>query len=255
MDNRISTVSLRDLVNFDAKTVPLVVPSSFLLEFSAPELPVLAPHEQMVLALLARIISPRTILEFGTGQGFSSYLWAENTSDSARIVTLDLDPAAQRDYTAKILRGDEAVGRVYRESDQSEKVWQVLVRPGGPIPESLSSLKGNVDLIFVDGDHSYDGVAHDTELAFEFAHEDTVFLWHDFYRFPNYIAEGPERRGVYPYLNELADRGSLKLHHIAGTYLVAGCKNWSGKPKGQVFVPGAHGDGEARQRILRLGDF
>lgn len=255
MDNRISTVSLRDLFNFDAKTVPLVVPSSFLLEFSARELPVLAPHEQMVLALLARTVAPRTILEFGTGQGFSSYIWAENTPDDTRIVTLDLNPVSRGQYTATILRGDDAVGRVFRDSEKAEKVQQVLVRPGEPAPDALISLQGSVDLIFIDGDHSYDGVAHDTEMAFEFAHANTVFLWHDFYRFPSYIAEGPGRRGVFPFLNELTDRSSLNLYHIAGTYLVAGCNNWPARPQGEVLKPGADGDGDARRKILRLADF
>ncbi|MDA9976145.1 hypothetical protein N9F34_04960, partial [Alphaproteobacteria bacterium] len=34
--------------------------------------------------------APRLIVEIGTCWGFSSYIWAENTADDTRVVTVDL---------------------------------------------------------------------------------------------------------------------------------------------------------------------
>ncbi|MGL6038071.1 class I SAM-dependent methyltransferase [Soonwooa sp.] len=45
----------------------------------------------------------------------------------------------------------------------------------------FKSLDQKFDLIFIDGDHSYDMVKHDTEKVFEnLMHENTVVVWHDY---------------------------------------------------------------------------
>ncbi|MBF0286064.1 MAG: hypothetical protein HQL51_16565, partial [Magnetococcales bacterium] len=66
-----------------------------------------------------------------------------------------------------------------------------------------------------------------------------VITWHDFYDMPDYVADPPEKRGVYPWLNELHRRGGLPMRRIAGTFLVAGSKRWIGRePPGILFQPG-----------------
>jgi len=252
--NRVPTVDLRDLIASDLVGAPLITPLDFLTEFSSAELPVLAPYEQLVLAALARAVSPAYVVEFGTGQGFSGYIWAANTPDMARVVSVDLAPDLRADYTAKILRNDNEVGRAYRAAPGAAKIEQVLIRPGETLPEELELLKGKVDVIFIDGDHSYDGVQHDTETGYMLARSDATFIWHDFYRFPGYLAEGKERRGVYPFLNEVAADSYLDLYHISGTYLVVGRRAWSLDDVDDPAQP-ADAVGEMRERIIRLGEF
>ncbi len=251
--NTLATADLRTLFPDVRKTQALIVPSTFFAEFSTAELPALFPHEQLVLAAIARVTAPATVLEFGTGQEFSAFLWAENTPQKTEIHTVDLHTDARGDYSAKILRGDIDVGRVYHGSSLSTKVRQILIEPSSTEPEALTSLQGLCDLIFIDGDHSYDGVRKDTEQALTLCHDETVFLWHDFYRFPSYIADTP-KRGVYHYLNELAESGRLVLYHIAGTYLVVGRKSWPHSVEAEVRQPG-DGDSVMAKRITRLGEF
>lgn len=170
------------------------------------------------------------------------------------VVTVDLDPAARGDYSAKILRGDGDVGRVHQVAAGASKVTQILIDPTAEAPAALLGLEGSVDLTFIDGDHSHESVKNDTELAMLLARRDAVFLWHDFYRFPAYIAEGAERRGVYPYLNTLARGGDLTLFHISGTYLVVGRRDWGWDIPSTLYQPSGNSEVMA-ERIVRLAEF
>ena len=252
--NLVPTVDLRDLIAPDLAGAPLITPLDFLKEFSSAELPVLAPHEQLVLAALARDVSPAVVVEFGTGQGFSGYIWAANTADTTRVVSVDLAPNLRGNYTSKILRDDNDVGRAYRAAPGAKKIEQVLLRSDEALPKSLELLKGTVDIVFVDGDHSYDGVLRDSRIGCVLARPDATFIWHDFYRFPAYLAEGKKRRGVYPFLNEVAANGHLDLYHVAGTYLVVGRRSWSVDEVDDPIQP-AEAAGEMRERIIRMGEF
>lgn len=252
--NLIPTADVRDLFPQRGTVHPLVVPSAIFTEFATDELPVLFPHEQLVLACIAQMIAPSVVLEFGTGQGFSAYVWAENTLDQTRIVTIDLSPAERRDYSKKMLRGDKSTGRIQRSARASSKIEQILIDPNAPILPSVEALAGIVDIVFIDGDHGYAGVRSDTELAMSICHGDSVFIWHDFYMFPNYIAQGPEQRGVYPYLNEVAASGALTLYQVAGTYLVVGKKKWGREIRSTLRQPDNVLE-PMRDRIIRLKEF
>jgi hypothetical protein len=46
---------------------------------------------------------------------------------------------------------------------------------------------GNFDLVFIDGDHSREGVSQDTELAKKLITESGVMCWHDANRKPKYV--------------------------------------------------------------------
>lgn len=50
-----------------------------------------------------------------------------------------------------------------------------------------SSLPEEIDLYFIDGDHSYVGVYNDTKLIFESRKKDSIVIWHDFKRPPNQL--------------------------------------------------------------------
>ncbi len=52
------------------------------------------------------------------------------------------------------------------------------------------NIKKKVDLVFIDGDHSYQGIYIDTKKIFEFVgYENTVVVWHDFRTNRNEIVE------------------------------------------------------------------
>ena len=252
VDSRIATAHLADLFPGIADNRLLCV-SSTLFSFGVEEMPVLHPHEQLVLAAITQQLAPQTIVELGTAQGQTTLLLAANSPEHAQVITVDLAPPLRGPYSAACLRGDDQVGSVYRASPLARKVRQILLAQPKGFPPELRALEGRVDLFLIDGDHSYDGVRRDTELALALAAPEAVFAWHDYYAFPDYVAQGPARRGVYPYLNELAAVGPLSLFQVAGSYLVLGRRRWPTPVRPWCRRPDAR-PGIFQERIVRLAD-
>jgi len=233
--NRVPTAELIALFPEIAAAAPLLVHGAFL-SYRAREMPLLLPYEQLVLAALVRHLRPRRLVEFGTAHGQGTYALAANSPDDARIRTVDL--ARLSDYSAKCMRGDNDLGRCLRDSPYAAKVSQLLRTGPGDLPAPLPDLRGMCDFFFIDGDHSYQGVREDTLAALDLAGDGAVFLWHDFYTFPSYLGDPPEKRGVFLWLNEMAAEKRLVLRHILGTFLVVGRLGWPETMPGVPLQPG-----------------
>jgi hypothetical protein len=78
---------------------------------------------------------------------------------------------------------------------------------------------GTCDLVFIDGDHSYDGVRSDTEHAFRLLRDDrSVIVWHDYVRSSSLDVEW----GVLAGLLDGAPAGAAKhLYHVSNTLCAA----------------------------------
>lgn len=74
---------------------------------------------------------------------------------------------------------------------------------------------GQCDLVFIDGDHSYDGVRADTEHAFRLLRDDrSVIVWHDYMR----SSEIDVMWGVVAGLLDGAPRDATRqLYHVSNT--------------------------------------
>lgn len=250
LSNAIPSATLASLFPGIEGNLPIEI-SSQLFSFGALEMPLFLPYEQAVLAAIVRFTAPHHLLEFGTAQGQTTFALAANSPADAEVHTVDI--MQWTDYTRKCLRGDETIGAFYRSSPHADKVRQVFRRVPDEVPDEIAALRGRYDYIHVDGDHSYGGVRTDTLTALDLAAPDAIFTWHDFYTFPDYVAEPPERRGVYPYLNELARSGGITLRHIVGTYLVVGCRTWPQDMPGVLVQPGEP-EAPFGRRNLRLAD-
>ncbi len=100
-----------------------------------------SPPQGRLLALLARLLGARSVLEFGTLGGYSTILLARALADGGRLITLEANP----DYAA-VARQNIAAAGLERS---------VLVRVG-PALEALPELEeegaGPFDLVFIDAD-------------------------------------------------------------------------------------------------------
>jgi hypothetical protein len=172
--------------------------------------------ETWILCNLAK--RARLVFEFGTATGKTTYLFARNAPEEARIVTLTLDPRTAASY--QTAAGDEAAARV---SALEESIFEQFVYTGSPVQEKVTQLYGDsktfdetpwlglCDLVFVDGAHAYSYVQSDSRKALAMVRPGGAVLWHDY--------SGPRgAHGVYRALNELAR--DIELHHLAGTSLV-----------------------------------
>jgi hypothetical protein len=124
--------------------------------------------ELFIVNVLARHRKARNIFEFGTFTGRSTYYFTHATPET-RVTTLDLPPGPGRTIPD--------VGLYFINSDREDRITQLLTdsRKFDPTP-----YEKKMDFIFVDGDHSYEGVKNDTEKAFKMLAPGGAILWHDY---------------------------------------------------------------------------
>ena len=93
--------------------------------------------EGTLLQMLAVSVGARRILEFGTFTGFSALMMAAVLPDDGQLITLDVDPdatAMARSYFARSPHGHKIEVRL------------------GPALETVKTLEGPFDLVFVDAE-------------------------------------------------------------------------------------------------------
>jgi caffeoyl-CoA O-methyltransferase len=93
--------------------------------------------EGRFLKMLVRLTGARRVLEVGMFTGYSALMMAEGLPDDGLIITCDVDPKA------------EAIARKYFA--QSPHGTKIEVRMG-PALETIKSLAGPLDLVFIDAD-------------------------------------------------------------------------------------------------------
>ena len=167
------------------------------------------PYELIVISTICNYLKPGLVFEFGTFNGMTTLHFAMNSPESARVVTVDLDPGDPRrelvnDDTYYI--SDNQVGQMFHDAVERSKIEQIFA---DTTTFNHSQYQGKADLIFVDAGHEYDLVRSDTEKALDMLAPNGVILWHD-YVFSHY--------GVYTLLNQLSQ--SLPLHSIPNATLV-----------------------------------
>ena len=93
--------------------------------------------EGRLLKLIVQLCRPRFVLEVGTFTGYSALSMAEGLEEDGRIVTCEIDPAAQK---------------VAQEAfDSSPYAGRIEIRMG-PALDTIRSLDNEIDLSFIDAD-------------------------------------------------------------------------------------------------------
>ena len=98
---------------------------------------VVGPLEGAFLKMMAQIVQAKRVLEVGTFTGYSALCFAEALPDDGQVITCDIDAqsvAVAKTYWAKSPSGGKIEARL------------------GPAVETLATLSGLFDLIFIDAD-------------------------------------------------------------------------------------------------------
>ena len=138
------------------------------------ELPAL---ELLCLRAIVRHLRPAVSFEIGTNRGRTTRLIAEQAPEHAKVYTLDLPPEqiATREHIDAIASTGE-VGEAYRNRPIASKITQLF---GNSRTFDFSRFYGKVDFIFIDADHSYEAVKHDTAQALRMIRPGGVIVWDD----------------------------------------------------------------------------
>lgn len=149
-----------------------------------------ANHSDMVYVCgMASAVNARKIFELGTYRGQTTCGLA-SVCKEAQVFTLNLPPEDDPRYAPYI-------GMYIARSPDRERITQLFCdsRTFDPTP-----YRESMDYIFIDGDHSYQGVKNDTEKALQLLKPGGVIVWHD------YAAKSP---GVLEYLAEFSQERPL----------------------------------------------
>jgi len=142
--------------------------------------------ELIVVAKLVKYYKPQNLFEIGTFDGRTALNLAANCGAESKVYTLDLP---QVEITSTILAlspgeeifiNKERSGSKYLGTDCEKKIIQLY---GDSASFDFSPLKGTIDLVFIDGSHSYEYVLNDTDVALKLLRNGQgVILWHDYGR-------------------------------------------------------------------------
>jgi predicted O-methyltransferase YrrM len=173
--------------------------------------------ELMIINGIILNSNPTRIFEIGTFDGRTTLNMAMNAPKQAIIYTLDL-PRSKIDDTSWTLDplekkyvDKEDSGTRFKGKECEKKIVQLL---GDAADYDFSPYYGKMDLVFVDGSHSFEYALNDTEIAMKLLKGgEGIILWHNYD-----VCEG-----VTKALNELfVNKEALfkNLKRISGTSLV-----------------------------------
>ena len=98
--------------------------------------------------------NPKVVVEIGTAKGGTLFMLSRAVSDDAILISIDQTTSIFRVFLYKAFRRNGQMIRLIRKDSHGD--------------DTLDSLKGildgkNIDFIFIDGDHTYEGVKKDFE--------------------------------------------------------------------------------------------
>lgn len=105
-------------------------------EMSLPQMQV-GPMEGTFLRLLIRLMGARRVIELGTFTGYSTLMMAEGLPEGGELISCDVDPKAHA-----------MAQRFFTQSPHGKKIQLRL----GPALQTLATLQGPFDLVFIDAD-------------------------------------------------------------------------------------------------------
>lgn len=138
---------------------------------------------------------PENALEIGTLRGGTFYVWCRHLDTAEHLVSLDLpgrDLKRRRDDLLHEFAPEKEVDVVRGNSHDEETYEEVAEAFDGE----------DVDFLFIDGDHTYEGVKDDFERYKRLASDDAVVAFHDIVPHADKKKECKERLREYDDLEE-----------------------------------------------------
>ena len=173
-------------------------------------------YEAWIISSLSKI--SKNIFEFGTCSGKTTYLMALNSPSDSKITSITLDPDEINELSKNKIDNSVSHRNIINES-----IYKSFLFSGEEFESKISIIfknslnfnnsvyKNTMDLIFIDGGHTYSVIKNDTEKSFEMINSKGIILWHD------YVLGKESAKDVVKYLNEISK--SKKIYRIKNTSL------------------------------------
>lgn len=171
-------------------------------------------YEAWIIACLSKI--SKNIFEFGTCSGKTTYLMALNSDKNSTITSITLDPNKVNDLTKEKEDNKVSFRNIKNESiydnflfsnTEYEKKINIIFQNSLELNEIR--FQNQMDLIFIDGGHTYSIVKSDSEKAFKMLNSGGIILWHDF------VPGKKSSKDIVKYINEISKHKTVK--HIRNT--------------------------------------
>lgn len=167
----------------DARDCIGAPPSVYVLEQDAADGNVTG-YELLLIAQLVASRRVEQVFEIGTFDGRTTLNLAANLPASGRVYTLDLPPQQLKQTGLRIASGDENFIQKERSGSRfvgsafEQKIVQLY---GDSATFDFAPYEGKMDVVFVDGAHSYEYVRNDTQIALRLLKSGGgMILWHDY---------------------------------------------------------------------------
>ncbi len=186
-DSIISPLAIRSLRSSYEKKKPKTIPElvDFCMKFDYVGVncrPFQVRSEIIRLLEIVKAKKPKVILEIGTAKGGTLFLFSKIAPEGARILSLDLPGLAGesffRRWRASFFRsfGEQKTKIILYWLDSHSR------RSFGKIKRALGGEA--LDVLFIDGDHSYEGAKRDFEMYSGLVKHGGIVAMHDIVKHP-----------------------------------------------------------------------
>ncbi len=126
-----------------------------------------------------KLLSPKNVVEIGTDKGGTLYLWAKASADNANVISIDLQTQIFGRKNYKKYRRD-----FYELFNKTDNQTITCLASNSQLTDTLEKVKKllnyeKIDFLFIDGDHSYEGVKRDYELYSPLVRDEGLIVFHD----------------------------------------------------------------------------
>jgi predicted O-methyltransferase YrrM len=140
---------------------------------------------------------PRTVLEIGLFLGGTLYVWARGVGSTERLVSVDQPVWTDRTHSRRselypTFSETAEIDVVYGNSHSKRTASEIADR-----------FEESVDFLFVDGDHTYEGVKEDFETYRQLVGDGGIVAFHDIKR---HAVDRDEKRARLRQVDDLEDR-------------------------------------------------
>jgi predicted O-methyltransferase YrrM len=122
-------------------------------------------------------VKPKAILEIGTARGGTLFLFCRIASKNATIISIDL-PGGK--FGGGYSEKRKFLYRQFAQLRQKIHLLMMDSHQGETLEQVKTILDGEkLDLLFIDGDHTYEGVKRDFEMYGSLVRQDGIIAFHD----------------------------------------------------------------------------